>query len=285
MRPPLPVLLARIRIPLVVVAAILILADTVLHVPGLRLASLVALVLGMAVYLRVGTLRRDPVEVRPPVAGRWLALNSPADRVPSHGLHAYGQTYAVDLVHEPAGTPRPAFSVLWPLTRPAREYPGFGRPVLAPADGVVVRTHDRERDHWSRTSIPALLYLIVEGSLRELLGPSRILGNHVVVDLGGGVYALYAHLRRHSVRVTVGQRVTAGEQLAECGNSGNSTEPHLHFQLMDHPRAVFAAGMPFRFDRFEVDGTERGGVPGRHRPFVAEAPGEAAFGEPAAQVG
>jgi hypothetical protein len=51
-----------------------------------------------AVYLRLGTAHRPPVEIDPPVAGRWLAFNSPADRVPSHHLHAYGQTYAIDLV-------------------------------------------------------------------------------------------------------------------------------------------------------------------------------------------
>jgi murein DD-endopeptidase MepM/ murein hydrolase activator NlpD len=71
------------------------------------------------------------------------------------------------------------------------------------------------------------------------------------------------------VRVHKGQRVTAGEQLAECGNSGNSSEPHLHFQLMDHPRVSFSAGLPFRFDRFEVGGEAvEGDVPGGRRTFT-----------------
>jgi murein DD-endopeptidase MepM/ murein hydrolase activator NlpD len=69
----------------------------------------------------------------------------------------------------------------------------------------------------------------------------------VVLDLGDGVYAALAHLRRGSVQVTKGQRVTAGQQIAECGNSGNSSEPHLHFQLMDHAHASIAAGLPFTF--------------------------------------
>jgi murein DD-endopeptidase MepM/ murein hydrolase activator NlpD len=83
---------------------------------------------------------------------------------------------------------------------------------------------------------------MAEGSLRELTGPSRVLGNHVVLDLGDGVYAVLAHLRHGSLRVAKGQRVRAGQQVAECGNSGNSTEPHLHFQLMDHRSVLFAAG-------------------------------------------
>jgi murein DD-endopeptidase MepM/ murein hydrolase activator NlpD len=68
-----------------------------------------------------------------------------------------------------------------------------------------------------------------------------------VLDLGDGVYAALAHLRRGSLRVRPGDRVAAGQQLAACGNSGNSTEPHLHFQLMDHPSVLLATGLPLRF--------------------------------------
>ena len=173
------------------------------------------------------------------MAGRWLAMNSPADRVPSHHLHAYGQTYAIDLVHEPAVGGRPGLA-WWPLARRPADFPGFGQPVLAPAAGTVVRARGR-----------------------ELLGPGRILGNHVVLDLGGGVYAALAHLRRGTLRVRPGDRVAAGQQLAECGNSGNSTEPHLHFQLMDHPSVLLAAGLPLRFDQV--------GVPHNLEPFTAPA--------------
>src|SRR5215218_7247426 len=103
-------------------------------VPGRRrlparagLAGLVLLLAGLALYFRVGTVRRPPVEVDVPVAGRWLAVNSPANRVPSHGLHAYGQTYAVDLVNEPKDGSRPQFG-----TGPAFRPPG-GLPGLRPA--------------------------------------------------------------------------------------------------------------------------------------------------------
>jgi murein DD-endopeptidase MepM/ murein hydrolase activator NlpD len=173
--------------------------------------------------------------------------------VPSHHLHAYGQTYAIDLVNDPAGGRRPGLA-WWPLARRPSDFPGFGQPVLAPADATVVRAHDAERDHWSRTSPPALLYLVAEGTVRELLGPGRILGNHLVLDLGDGVYAALAHLRRGSLRVRPGDRVAAGQQLAACGNSGNSTEPHLHFQLMDHPSVLLAAGLPLRFGQAGLPG-------------------------------
>ncbi|MET9426374.1 M23 family metallopeptidase [Streptomyces sp. NPDC003036] len=209
-----------------------------------------------AIALRVGLNRaetgrlaaegREAVEVDPPVTGTWTALNSPADKVPSHGTHQLGQTYAIDIVAESGQRPRPGFAWLWPVARANRDFPAFGEPLLAVAAGTVVHAEDGQRDHLSRTSLPALLYfIVVEGLFRSLGGARRIVGNHLVLDLGDGTYAVYAHLRRGSLAVRAGDRVTAGQELARCGNSGNSTEPHLHFQLMDGPDARTARGVPW----------------------------------------
>ncbi|QCB23360.1 M23 family metallopeptidase [Streptomyces sp. SS52] len=224
------------------------------------------------------SVAREPVETGPPVTGRWSALNSPADRTPSHGVHAYGQTFAIDLVAEPAPGARPGFRALWPLARRNHHFPAFGAPLLAVADGTVVRADDGQRDHLSRTSLPALLYLmLVEGSARELAGARRIVGNHLVLDLGGGTYAMYAHVRRGSFSVREGDRVRAGQLLARCGNSGNSTEPHVHFQLMDGPDPDTARGVPF---------TWRGvGVPRNGEVFdVPEPAATAPSGSPASSA-
>ncbi|MEU7404602.1 M23 family metallopeptidase [Streptomyces sp. NPDC044948] len=220
---------------------------------------------------------REPVEVAPPVAGRWSALNSPADRTPSHGIHAYGQTFAIDLVAEPEPGARPGFRALWPLARRPRDFPAFGAPLLAVADGTVVRVEDGRRDHLSRTSLPALLYLmVVEGSVREMAGVRRIVGNHLVLDLGDGTHALYAHVQRGSRTVREGDRVRAGQVLARCGNSGNSTEPHVHFQLMDGPDPDTARGIRF---------TWRGiGVPRNGEVFDTPEPATAPSGSPASPV-
>jgi len=259
---------ARLRVPVLGVALLLIVGDVVLDVFWLGVVGIVLLVVGLALYFRVGTYRGQPTTVLSPVAGRWLAMNSPATRVPSHGVHMYGQTYAIDVVHEPEHSSRPGFG--WrPVMRRPDEFPAFGQPVVAPADGVVVRVHDRERDHRSRNSWPALPFLLLEGSVRELLGVGRVLGNHVVLDVGDLTFAAFAHLRRGSVRVRRGQRVVAGEQVAECGNSGNSSEPHVHAQLMDHPRVTRAAGVPMAFAQVEIDGRVTDGLPRNNQHLTA----------------
>ena len=238
--------LARVRAAaLLGVVAVLVAGAWLEWFPG---PFVVAWLLGMVLIvalLRLGTVRRRAVELRPPVTGRWQAHNSPATRVPSHGIQSYGQAYAIDLVADPVDDSRPRFA-WWPPARRPDDFPGFGADVYAPCHGTVVRTHDRERDHRSRTSPFGIGLLFTAELLRELFGPNRILGNHVIIDRGDDTYVALAHLRRGSIRVRNGDRVAAGDRIAACGNSGNSTEPHLHLQAMDHARPLLAAGLPFR---------------------------------------
>ncbi|SFK21388.1 M23 family metallopeptidase [Cellulomonas sp. KH9] len=220
-------------------------AGFVIDPPRVVSVAVSLLLAGMA-FVRPPRVAHDPVEVASPVRGRWTALNSPADQVPSHGVRAYGQAYAVDvLLPSPPGTP-PVVPWTGGFARP-ETFPSFGLPVHAVADGTVVRVVDGRRDHRARTSWPALAYLMTVETLRDLGGPGAVVGNHVVVDHGAGVFSLVAHLRRGSARVAPGRRVAAGDVLGEVGNSGNTSEPHLHVQLMDRPQPLRAAGIPFRW--------------------------------------
>jgi hypothetical protein len=233
--------------PLVAASVALLVAAVVTDVSGWAFVAVFALfVAAMALYARLATPVGPVVALAAPVDGRWRALNSPTTRVPSHGIHAWAQTYAVDLVHDPGGGARPGIGVL-PVARRPEDFPGFGRPVRSPVDGEVVRAVGWWRDHWSRTSPLGLLYLVLE-SVRELAGPSAILGNHLVVRAGDGTHVVLAHLRRGSLRVRRGDRVAAGQVVAECGNSGNSSEPHLHLQAMDGPSVWTAAARPVTID-------------------------------------
>jgi hypothetical protein len=215
----------------------------------------------LALAYRIGAAGGPPVSMGSPVAGRWQAVTTPAEKVPSHGLHAYGQTYALDLVVPHDGRT----SRWWPITRPPDAFPAFGRPVTAARAGTVVRTTDWQRDHRSRDSLPGIAFVLVEGVLRELLGPVGLLGNHVVLAHDDGTHTTYAHLKKGSVRVEPGERVGAHQVIAACGNSGNSTEPHLHFQVQDLPNPLVAAGLPVTFHDVR-DGGDPVDVPPADRP-------------------
>ncbi|GGF00218.1 hypothetical protein GCM10011313_23960 [Mycetocola zhadangensis] len=249
----------RARTALIAVSALLIFAGTVLGLllpdspldVAARLLPVVGVV-GMLVAFGAGLLgtkslpEHRTLTVTSPVVGRWMGMNSPTSKVPSHGIRAYGQAYAIDLVAEPPGVDRPAFGSGAAFRRP-EEYPAFGQPVRAMIDGVVVKASTSQPDHRARSTWPSVIYLMLEGMIRELGGPRFILGNHVTIRGNDGVYALVAHLKQASLLVSVGDTVRAGQVIADCGNSGNTSEPHVHAQLMDRASVWTAQGLPMAF--------------------------------------
>ncbi|HYJ20603.1 MAG TPA: M23 family metallopeptidase [Solirubrobacterales bacterium] len=183
--------------------------------------------------------------VAPPLGGGgWIVGNGCCADLTSHraallavngGLYE-GERYAIDFIQV---TPSGMLGT-GPLDQLA-SYPFFGDPVYSAAAGKVVAVVD------GRPETPP-------GALPPATAAASA-GNHVVVDLGKGRYALYAHLQPGSIGVRVGQRVAAGEQLGRLGSSGNSNAPHLHFQLMDGPDPLASNGVPYRFARFTVAGS------------------------------
>ncbi|MPZ96108.1 MAG: peptidoglycan DD-metalloendopeptidase family protein [Propionibacteriales bacterium] len=188
-----------------------------------------------------------------PFAGRWLARNSPARRVPSHGTDLWGGRYAIDFIGVD-DRHRTAHRRDWRTllsTEPVERFFAFGRPILAPADGTVVQVHDGEIDHVGRRSQLALVPYALGQPARLRRGVADIAGNHLVIALPhGGVLVALAHLRTGSIRVAIGEEVTAGQPVADCGNSGNSTQPHVHLQVMDSLDLSVAHGVPMAFRRF-----------------------------------
>lgn len=184
-----------------------------------------------------------------PFRGSWRVENSPARRVPSHGTYAFGTSHAIDFVAvDDAGSSGPRTWRTFLASEPAEIFIGFGQPILAPVSGTVVDIHDGEGDHQGRRSQLTLVpYMLGQaGRVRE--GVAAIAGNHVVIAAGhDGPYVLLAHLRRGTIDVRQGQPVQAGEPVAQCGNSGNSTEPHVHVQVSDSTDWNRARGVPIAF--------------------------------------
>jgi len=133
------------------------------------------------------------------------------------------------------------------------DYYAYGAEVRAAADGRVVatandmaedssmlRTADDTDDSYGERASEAQMALLKKGG-------AAIVGNYVVIDHGHGEYSLYAHLQPGSVRVKVGETVKTGQPIAKLGSSGNSTEPHLHFQVCDGPEPIDCSGIPVNF--------------------------------------
>lgn len=112
----------------------------------------------------------------------------------------------------------------------------FGRPILAPAAGKVVEAIDGITDNEPGQ-----------------MNPKEVTGNRVIIDHGNDEYSVLAHLRNGSLRVGKGDAVQAGDRLGDCGNSGNSSEPHLHYQLQDGPAFDASAGLPAQFSNYSAD--------------------------------
>ncbi|MFB6151556.1 MAG: M23 family metallopeptidase [Haloarculaceae archaeon] len=191
------------------------------------------------------------VDYRLPFEGEWTAVSGGPTRSESHSWGLLTQRYAYDFVvtdegghsHESDG-------------RALDDYHCYGEPVVAPADGEVVAASDGHRDY---------------GRPGGWLDPRQrdIRGNYVTVEHADGEYSTLAHLREGSVAVSAGDRVERGERIARCGNSGNSTEPHLHFHVADRPSLVRGMGLPVHFSDVRVREWE-GEPTTRERAYVHE---------------
>ena len=205
-----------------------------------------------------------------PLHGEWVALHTPADRVPSHGTHYLAQTYAFDFVqHDPRSNLPYERGLLRHLLyyQRADSFLCWNRPVYSVFDGRVASIGEGWPD---RLRINLFKELVMAGVWQPQVKGDDIrplAGNYVIVQ-GVSAVAFYAHLRLNSVAVMPNQTVRAGDVIGHVGNSGNSTMPHLHFHLMDQPEIFTASGVPCFFRKYERcnDGAwvpVQDGIPGK----------------------
>lgn len=190
--------------------------------------------------------RNTPV-IGPPLAGDdWVAVNGCCSTAGAHRTSV--QTLTGELVNSQR------FAIDWmQIGENGTFFEGdpddvtswynYDQPVLAVADGTVVEVLDELPDQPVGT-LPD----------PETITLETVDGNHVILDLGNGVFAFYAHLRAGSIEVSEGDVVTAGQELGRLGNSGNTSAPHLHLHLMAGPSAIGSDGVPMAFDEFELVG-------------------------------
>ena len=130
-----------------------------------------------------------------------------------------------------------------------KNYSGWGREVISPASGTIVQARNNRPDQpIAGESNPA--FFVPE------FPDGGDPGNYVVIDHGNGEFSMIAHMQKGSVRVKRGDRVNQGQPIGLVGNSGDTSGPHVHYQLQNGPDWERADGLPPRFTN--VSTTERG---------------------------
>jgi hypothetical protein len=188
---------------------------------------------------------KPAVVIAPPLKGqRWVVAGGCCDTItyhrgatlPINGAIHVAERYAIDLVqlddkNKIASGPIDKLS----------SYAFFGREIYSVADGTVVAMADDRPEQ-------------VPGKLPQGMPLQAALGNYVVIDIGEGRFAFYAHMQPGSLRVKPGDKVTTGQVLGLLGNSGNTDAPHLHFHVMDGASPLLSDGLPYTFTSFTGEG-------------------------------
>ncbi len=165
-----------------------------------------------------------------PFNGTWMVSNGGRDSsTNSHNRPAeqgpQNQLYAYDFRNEHTGS-----------GEKLEDYDVFGKEVLSPGDGTVIQ--------------------VINGAIDVLPGErdrSVGVGNAIIIDHKNGEYSLLCHFKYNSIKVQVGDKVTQGEVIGLCGNTGNTTQPHIHFNLQDGPLMHKSNGLPAQFRKINVD--------------------------------
>ena len=187
---------------------------------------------------------REIATIAAPLRGdNWQAGNGPSNSsghrrtlIPIDGRARIAQRFAIDWVRQNADGKTFTGD---PLDN--KNYRAYGSEALAVADGTVTEIKDGIPEN-----VPG------ENSRAVPITLETVGGNHVVLDIGHSRYAFYAHLQPGSLKVKLGDHVKRGQVLGLVGNSGNSTEPHLHFHLGDANSPLGSEGIPYALESFDA---------------------------------
>jgi hypothetical protein len=183
-----------------------------------------------------------PIMIQSPLRGKnWSAGNGPSNTsphrrsvLPVDGQPHIGQRYAIDWVQ--LGDDGSTFKG---DKHKNSSYHAWDQEIHAVAPGKVIEAKDGIPENIPESS-----------KLAITITSETLAGNHIIEDLGDGHFAAYAHLRPGTLKVKVGDTVHAGDVLGHLGNTGNSSEPHLHFQVCDAPSFYDSEGLPFAIDQY-----------------------------------
>ena len=185
-----------------------------------------------AEYKEAKEIIRNATKMKLPFKGEWNVTWGGDTKEQNYHVESVAQKNAFDiLIKDKNGSTHKGTGAT------NEDYYAFGKELYAPCDGEIVLVVDGIKDN-------------IPGNLNPIYVP----GNTVIIKTATGEYVFFAHFKQHSIVVKQGQKVSTGELLGLCGNSGNSTEPHLHFHLQNDEDMVKATGAKCYFDQLKVNG-------------------------------
>ncbi|TYR81828.1 M23 family metallopeptidase [Priestia megaterium] len=163
-------------------------------------------------------------EYRMPITDEWFVFWGGTNQLVNYHYVIDSQRYAYDLVRKQNETTH------YKDGKQNEDYYAFGQKVVAPADGQIVKVVNN----------------IYDNPIGET-NAEQPAGNYVVIDHGQSEYSLLAHFKHETIQVQAGEKVRAGQVIGLCGNSGNSSEAHIHFQVMDSPDLFNSNSLRIKF--------------------------------------
>ena len=183
-------------------------------------------------YTEAKEIIRNTTKMKLPFKGEWSVTWGGDTKEQNYHVESVAQKNAFDfLIYDEKGSTHKGTG------ESNEDYYAFGKELYAPCDGEVVLVVDGVKDN-----VPGVL------------NPVYIPGNTVIIKTATGEYAFFAHFKQHSIVVKQGQKVSTGALLGLCGNSGNSSEAHLHFHLQNVEDMTKATGAKCYFDQLKVNG-------------------------------
>ena len=186
-------------------------------------------------YTEAKEIIRNTTKMKLPFKGEWTVSWGGDTKEQNYHVESVAQKNAFDiLMYDQKGATHKGTGAS------NEDYYAFGKELYAPCEGEVVLVVDGVKDN-------------VPGTLNPIYIP----GNTVILKTANGEYVFFAHFKQHSIVVKQGQKVSNGELLGLCGNSGNSSEPHLHFHLQNVEDMVKAIGAKCFFEQIKVNGVTK----------------------------
>lgn len=175
---------------------------------------------------------RNQTKMSLPFSGEWFVFWGGDTKEENYHISSKAQRHAFDIIMtDSAGKTCKTDGKL------NEDYYAFGQQLIAPCDAKVVAVIEGVKDN-------------VPGEMN----PEQLTGNSVVLQTATGEYLLLAHFKLNSIKVKPGETVKKGQLLGQCGNSGNSSEPHLHFHIQNQEKLAGASGFKCHFEKLIVNG-------------------------------